>query len=130
MCVCVAQVARYVWNKADFDAVDPGTTDYLMGEFLLFSFRPRIDRRLSSNHLVSLSSFHLDLTKPPYLTHKLSGWCLQCLPRLCSLSYSPSRLDSNSIHTCSALIKVESFRNVKEKNVKMNVLMHSVVLMM
>lgn len=27
------QVARYVWNKADFDAVDPETTDYFMGEF-------------------------------------------------------------------------------------------------
>lgn len=26
------QVARYVWNKAGFDAVDPETTDYLMGE--------------------------------------------------------------------------------------------------
>lgn len=25
------QVARYVWNKADFDAVDPEKTDYLMG---------------------------------------------------------------------------------------------------
>lgn len=27
------QVAQYVWNKADFDAVDPETTDYLMGKF-------------------------------------------------------------------------------------------------
>lgn len=25
-------MAHYVWNKADFDAVDPETTDYLMGE--------------------------------------------------------------------------------------------------
>lgn len=31
---CVMQVARYVWNKTDFNAVDPETTDYLMGEFL------------------------------------------------------------------------------------------------
>lgn len=30
--LCVTQVARYVWNKKDFDAVDPETTDYLMGE--------------------------------------------------------------------------------------------------
>uniref|UniRef100_A0A3Q4GEI1 Alkaline phosphatase n=1 Tax=Neolamprologus brichardi TaxID=32507 RepID=A0A3Q4GEI1_NEOBR len=27
------KVAHYVWNKADFDAVDPETTDYLMGMF-------------------------------------------------------------------------------------------------
>lgn len=30
--MCVTQVAQYVWNKADFDAVNPETTDYLMGE--------------------------------------------------------------------------------------------------
>lgn len=30
---CVSQVARYVWNRTEFDAVDPETTDYLMGEF-------------------------------------------------------------------------------------------------
>lgn len=36
---CVLQVAHYVWNKADFDAVDPETTDYLMGMFF-FSFSP------------------------------------------------------------------------------------------
>lgn len=36
MCVsCVTQVARYVWNNTDFAAVDPETTDYLMGEFFL-----------------------------------------------------------------------------------------------
>lgn len=29
--VCVFQVAHYVWNKSDFDAVDPEATDYLMG---------------------------------------------------------------------------------------------------
>lgn len=73
MCVCVTQVARYVWNKANFDAVDPGTTDYLMGEFLFFSFQPSIDRRLSYNHLVSVFSFRLDLTKPLYSTHNVSG---------------------------------------------------------
>lgn len=28
----LTQVAQYVWNKADFDAVDPETTDYLMGK--------------------------------------------------------------------------------------------------
>nr|XP_061797141.1 alkaline phosphatase-like [Nerophis lumbriciformis] len=27
------KVAHYVWNKTDFDAVDPGTTDYLMALF-------------------------------------------------------------------------------------------------
>nr|XP_029529932.1 alkaline phosphatase, placental type-like [Oncorhynchus nerka] len=27
------QVARYVWNRTDFDAVDPDTTDYLMALF-------------------------------------------------------------------------------------------------
>lgn len=32
---CVTQVAHYVWNKTDFDAVDPETTDYLMGELLI-----------------------------------------------------------------------------------------------
>lgn len=32
--LCVQQVARYVWNRTDFNAVDPETTDYLMGEFL------------------------------------------------------------------------------------------------
>lgn len=31
--LCVLQVAHYVWNKTDFDAVDPENTDYLMGEF-------------------------------------------------------------------------------------------------
>lgn len=37
VCVlCITQVAHYVWNKKDFDAVDPETTDYLMGEFCLF----------------------------------------------------------------------------------------------
>lgn len=37
--LCVTQVARYVWNKTDFDAVDPETTDYLMGElFYLFIY--------------------------------------------------------------------------------------------
>lgn len=38
--LCVSQVARYVWNKADFDAVDPETTDYLMGKFCRFLFLP------------------------------------------------------------------------------------------
>ncbi|XP_035768128.1 alkaline phosphatase, tissue-nonspecific isozyme [Neolamprologus brichardi] len=33
------KVAHYVWNKADFDAVDPETTDYLMGMFFS-SFAP------------------------------------------------------------------------------------------
>lgn len=32
---CVTQVAHYVWNKTDFDAIDPETTDYLMGELLI-----------------------------------------------------------------------------------------------
>lgn len=37
VCVlCVTQVAHYVWNKTDFTAVDPETTDYLMGEFFFF----------------------------------------------------------------------------------------------
>lgn len=31
----LTQVAHYVWNKAGFDAVDPETTDYLMGKFSL-----------------------------------------------------------------------------------------------
>ena len=31
--VCSMQKAHYVWNRTDFDAVDPETTDYLMGEF-------------------------------------------------------------------------------------------------
>lgn len=34
----ITQVAHYVWNKKDFDAVDPETTDYLMGEFLFIYF--------------------------------------------------------------------------------------------
>lgn len=38
--LCVSQVARYVWNKTDFDAVDPKTTDYLMGKFCCFLFLP------------------------------------------------------------------------------------------
>ncbi|CAB1348109.1 unnamed protein product [Coregonus sp. 'balchen'] len=29
----VGKVARYVWNRTDFDAVDPDTTDYLMALF-------------------------------------------------------------------------------------------------
>lgn len=38
--LCVSQVARYVWNKTDFDAVDPETTDYLMGKFCCYLFLP------------------------------------------------------------------------------------------
>lgn len=26
------QNAKYVWNKADFDAINPATTDFLMGK--------------------------------------------------------------------------------------------------
>lgn len=33
--LCIPQVAHYVWNKTDFDAVDPETTDYLMGKWVL-----------------------------------------------------------------------------------------------
>lgn len=33
----VLQAAHYAWNKTEFDAIDPETTDYLMGGFF-FSF--------------------------------------------------------------------------------------------
>lgn len=48
--MCVTQVARYVWNKADFDAVNPETTDYLMGESTVSSLHSH--RYLC--HLVSI----------------------------------------------------------------------------
>ncbi|KPP59959.1 alkaline phosphatase-like [Scleropages formosus] len=38
-------VARYVWNRMDFDAVDPATTDYLLGEFSV-----RLDLRNAVTH--------------------------------------------------------------------------------
>ncbi|XP_029699585.1 alkaline phosphatase, tissue-nonspecific isozyme [Takifugu rubripes] len=38
------KVARYVWNKADFDAVDPETTDYLMALFEPGDLRFEVDR--------------------------------------------------------------------------------------
>lgn len=50
VCVCVTQVARYVWNKADFDAVNPETTDYLMGESTVSSLHSHHDLC----HLVSI----------------------------------------------------------------------------
>lgn len=31
------QNAKYVWNKADFDAVDPANTDFLMGKRVCFN---------------------------------------------------------------------------------------------
>ena len=36
--VSLLQVAHYVWNKKEFDAVDPETTDYLMGKILSVCF--------------------------------------------------------------------------------------------
>lgn len=71
----ITQVAHYVWNKTDFDAVDPEKTDYLMGEFkkkiyiymLPFSSLMYVNRVAFSSHtkpVVSLVhlpaySFHL-----------------------------------------------------------------------
>uniref|UniRef100_A0A8C5H491 Alkaline phosphatase n=1 Tax=Gouania willdenowi TaxID=441366 RepID=A0A8C5H491_GOUWI len=41
------KVARYVWNKSDFDAVDPETTDYLMALFEPGDLRFEEDRNPS-----------------------------------------------------------------------------------
>ncbi|KAL2096290.1 hypothetical protein ACEWY4_008438 [Coilia grayii] len=38
------KVARYVWNRTDFDAVDPETTDYLMALFEPGDLRFELDR--------------------------------------------------------------------------------------
>lgn len=40
----MGKVARYVWNKTDFDAVDPETTDYLMALFEPGDLRFEMDR--------------------------------------------------------------------------------------
>lgn len=32
LCLFCLQNARYVWNKADFDAVNPAQTDFLLGK--------------------------------------------------------------------------------------------------
>ncbi|XP_030008213.1 alkaline phosphatase, tissue-nonspecific isozyme [Sphaeramia orbicularis] len=40
----MGKVARYVWNKNDFDAVDPETTDYLMALFEPGDLRFEADR--------------------------------------------------------------------------------------
>lgn len=44
---CVLQIAHYVWNKADFDAVDPETTDYLMGMFFCLLPLPLLPHYIS-----------------------------------------------------------------------------------
>lgn len=49
----VAQVAHYVWNKTDFDAVDPETTDYLMGECLYFDVLSLCPRTTAHSSLSS-----------------------------------------------------------------------------
>ncbi|XP_043926741.1 alkaline phosphatase-like [Protopterus annectens] len=38
------KVAHYVWNKADFDAVDPNTTDYLLALFEPKDMKYELDR--------------------------------------------------------------------------------------
>ncbi|XP_036393514.1 LOW QUALITY PROTEIN: alkaline phosphatase-like [Megalops cyprinoides] len=40
----VGKVARYVWNRTDFDAVDPDTTDYLMALFEPGDLRYEMER--------------------------------------------------------------------------------------
>ncbi|XP_046719093.1 alkaline phosphatase, tissue-nonspecific isozyme [Silurus meridionalis] len=40
------KVARYVWNKTEFDAVDPKTTDYLMALFEPADLRFEVERDL------------------------------------------------------------------------------------
>ncbi|KAL0973364.1 hypothetical protein UPYG_G00202480 [Umbra pygmaea] len=40
----VGKVARYVWNRTDFDAVDPDTTDYLMALFEPGDMRYDVER--------------------------------------------------------------------------------------
>lgn len=72
MCVCVTQVARYVWNKADFDAVNPETTDYLMGESTVSS--PHSHRHLC--HLVSImEDLVVSLTVKLRCEHNMSRVC-------------------------------------------------------
>uniref|UniRef100_A0A8C9S6S1 Alkaline phosphatase n=1 Tax=Scleropages formosus TaxID=113540 RepID=A0A8C9S6S1_SCLFO len=41
------KVARYVWNRTDFDAVDPATTDYLLALFEPGDLRYELERDLS-----------------------------------------------------------------------------------
>lgn len=73
VCVCVTQVARYAWNKADFDAVNPETTDYLMGESTVSSLH-------SHHYLCHLVSIMEDLVM--CLTVKLR--CDHNMGRVCS----------------------------------------------
>ncbi|XP_028980614.2 alkaline phosphatase, tissue-nonspecific isozyme isoform X2 [Esox lucius] len=40
----VGKVARYVWNRTDFDSVDPDTTDYLMALFEPGDMRFEVER--------------------------------------------------------------------------------------
>lgn len=36
LCVCDLQNAKYVWEKSEFDSVNPSHTDFLMGKKNLF----------------------------------------------------------------------------------------------
>ncbi|KAK2881719.1 hypothetical protein QQF64_008156 [Cirrhinus molitorella] len=47
------KVARYVWNKTDFDAVDPAKTDYLMALFEPGDLRFDVDRDTSMDPSLS-----------------------------------------------------------------------------
>ena len=57
---CFLQKSKYVWNKADFDAVNPANTNFLMGEWNALVHKLKYHSFSSYNTSTVYSTTHKD----------------------------------------------------------------------
>lgn len=57
ICVCGLQNAKYVWEKSEFDSVNPSHTDFLMGKKSMVLFCEAIVFNLFNHTIIQLTSY-------------------------------------------------------------------------
>uniref|UniRef100_A0A674A8Y9 Alkaline phosphatase n=1 Tax=Salmo trutta TaxID=8032 RepID=A0A674A8Y9_SALTR len=106
----VGKVARYVWNRTDFDAVDPDTTDYLMALFEPGDLRFDVER---------------DPTMDPSIAETTEKAIHQCLWVTSSVSFpvcvSGGRIDQghHASRASMALHETVAFDNAVAKGLEL-----------